>query len=129
MEAQYNTPEEALNALKSEFKGIPKIAEFLDVSPTLLYNYYNGHRENISPTVLRKLRLKDLIPYKKRIRTEITWESEEQKEALLNHAQFKGYKSIPIFMRQVANGLVEISNMSPREFLELHGMQGENNDK
>jgi hypothetical protein len=104
MSYRYQTPAKALDGLKEEFDSIPQIASLLDVSVSLLYNYYNGHRKKVSPTVVSQLRRGGFIPT--RIRSQITWDTQEQKDAFNWFVRSLGTNTSD-YCRDVANSNIE----------------------
>ena len=100
--SRYSEPPEALSALEREFEGIEGISVFLGINASHLHHYYSGRRRP-SPTLVRALKKKGYLPYKKRIRSEIAWKSQEQKDAFLWYVESIGFKSVSTYCRKIAN--------------------------
>lgn len=115
MSIVYNTPESYLNAVESEFQESPsKMANRLGIHPSHLYNYYSGSR-GVSPALRKALRKKGLM--KKRIRSQVSWESEEQKETALRYVQHRGFKNLTAFLRSIGDGDVAGNGYDKQDIL------------
>ena len=102
---RYSTYTGALNALEREFEGIEDISVFLDINLSHLRNYYYGYRIEPSPTLKMKLREKNLI--QGRVTSQVTWESQEQKDAFLWYLEIIGIHSVTEYCRQIADQNIE----------------------
>jgi predicted transcriptional regulator len=109
-----------LNRLEREFGSHAKIAKMLDIAQAHIHNCVTGKR-GPSKKLIGSLQKNGYLPApKKRIRSQITWESEEQKRAILNHVEREGCSSLSILMRQVADTLINIDRYAVRDFPAIH---------
>lgn len=83
-----------------------KIADYLGINVSHVYNYYSGYRDP-SPTMVQALIDKGLYQPPKRIRSQITWENQEQKDAFTWYVKSLGCESISDYCRDIANSNME----------------------
>ena len=100
MNIVYNTPESYLNAVEGEFQESPSVmANELGVHPSHLYNYYSGSR-GVSPALRKALRQRGLLAI--RIRSQITWRSEQHKIAMFVYIKKQGYDNLREYLNDIA---------------------------
>ena len=96
-----------LKRLESEFSTSAEVARKLNISQAHIHNFVSGKREP-SPTLVKALRNKGYLPsLPKRIRSQITWESEEQKEYFQKSIVERGFNSPTEYLRDIANQRIE----------------------
>ena len=114
------TSKQALDLLL-EANSAAAVAEILDVNRGNIHHYIHRYNKKKVPTIIHDALVEQgLVTVKKRIRSQITWESEEQKRAILRHAEIEGCSSLSVLMRQVADALINIDRYAVKDFPAVH---------
>lgn len=83
------TPENAIHRLEGKFDTHIALANHLEIDSAHLHNFFSGKRR-LSKTVVRALKKKGYLPSRVRHRLEITFESDEQRQAFIRYAKDLG---------------------------------------
>jgi hypothetical protein len=117
---RYPTSKQALDALLEQHS-LTVVAVILNINRGNIHHYIHRYNRKKVPKIIHDALIEQgLVTVKKRIRSQITWESEEQKRAILNHVEREGCSSLSILMRQVADTLINIDRYAVRDFPAIH---------
>ena len=94
-----------LKRLKRKFGSFAAAGRDLEISQAHIYNFMSGKRQP-SPVLIKALQDKRYLEApKKRIRSQITWKSEEQKLVFLKYIKKQGFHNITEYCRDQANAV------------------------
>jgi hypothetical protein len=107
MEHTYATPKQALDAILAS-NSAAKTADILDIHRANIFHYLHRYnKKHVPPIVKQALIDKGYITKRKRIRSQINWETEEQKQAFLQHVHTMGFPSVTEYARNKANAALD----------------------
>ena len=101
------TSKQVLDSLL-EANSAATVAEILDVNRGNIHHYIHRYNRKKVPKILHDAWVeRELVTVKKRIRSQITWESKEQKENFINYIRRKNYDTITKYCREQADAFAE----------------------
>ncbi len=107
---EYQTPKQALDALLGQYSAF-EVSELLDIHRANISHYIHRYnRERVPEVIEIAITSKGLVKKKqprKRIRSQITWESEEQREYFQKFVVERGFDSPTDYCRDKANQRIE----------------------
>ncbi len=104
---EYRTPKQALDALLERYSAF-EVSELLGIHRANISHYIRRYDRRKVPKIIQEaLASKGLVEQRKRIRSQITWESEEQKEYFQKFIVERGFNSPTEYLRDIANQRIE----------------------
>ena len=106
MNYEYRTPKQALDALLERYSAF-EVSELLDIHRANISHYIHRYNRERVPEVIGKAIIsKGLVKKKqprKRIRSQINWESKEQKKQFQTYLEEQGFFSVTEYCRERAD--------------------------
>ena len=102
MTTQYQTHKRALDSILAS-NSATEAARLLEVHRANIFHYIHRYDKKKVPPIIRQALIdKGYIQKRTRIRSQVNWETQEQKVAFLDYIKQQGYKSITEYARSKA---------------------------